>query len=120
MLMTIFGLDIHLFLRVFFAFWLSLAITLATGHKFIAFLHAHQAKGQPIRDDGPQSHLAKKGTPTMGGILILASAFLSTFIFADLQNIFGDERKDEIAAPVFGGFGCSCCDFICNARKSAF
>ncbi len=104
MLMTIFGLDIHLFLRVFFAFWLSLAITLATGHKFIAFLHAHQAKGQPIRDDGPQSHMAKKGTPTMGGILILASAFLSTFIFADLQNIFVWVCLFVMLAYGFAGF----------------
>ena len=40
---------------------------------FIRWLRAKQGKGQPIRADGPQSHLAKRGTPTMGGLLILIS-----------------------------------------------
>lgn len=42
--------------------------------------------GQPIRDDGPQSHLKKSGTPTMGGVLILIAVFLSTLLWADLTN----------------------------------
>jgi phospho-N-acetylmuramoyl-pentapeptide-transferase len=44
--------------------------------------------GQPIRDDGPQTHLDKAGTPTMGGVLILAAVTLSTLLWADLGNRF--------------------------------
>lgn len=53
----------------------------------IDFLRHHQAKGQPIREDGPQSHLlTKKGTPTMGGLLILGSSVLGMLMCADLSN----------------------------------
>ena len=51
----------------------ALLIGLLLGPKFISWLRETQGKGQPIRDDGPQSHLAKRGTPTMGGLLILTS-----------------------------------------------
>ena len=51
----------------------ALLIGLLLGPKFIGWLRVRQGKGQPIRDDGPQSHLAKRGTPTMGGLLILTS-----------------------------------------------
>ena len=46
----------------------SLFLGLLIGPKFIGWLRVRQGKGQPIRDDGPQSHLAKRGTPTMGGL----------------------------------------------------
>lgn len=46
----------------------------------------HQGKGQPIRADGPQTHLAKAGTPTMGGLLILAAMGVSTLLWARLDN----------------------------------
>jgi phospho-N-acetylmuramoyl-pentapeptide-transferase len=50
-------------------------------------LKMRQGKGQPIREDGPQSHLlTKKGTPTMGGFLILLAVSISTFLWADLSN----------------------------------
>lgn len=76
-------------LRGFLAFFTALIIALSFGGKLINFLHAHQSKGQPIREDGPQSHLlTKKGTPTMGGLLILGSSILSTLIFADWHNSF--------------------------------
>lgn len=53
-------------LRSVLAFFTALFLSLACGEKLIGFLHRHQAKGQPIREDGPQSHLlTKKGTPTM-------------------------------------------------------
>jgi UDP-N-acetylmuramyl pentapeptide phosphotransferase/UDP-N-acetylglucosamine-1-phosphate transferase len=52
------------------------------------FLRSKQGKGQPIRDDGPQSHLAKAGTPTMGGLLILSALILSTLLWARLDNPF--------------------------------
>ena len=51
----------------------ALSIGLLLGPWFISWLRAAQGKGQPIRADGPQSHLAKRGTPTMGGLLILIS-----------------------------------------------
>ena len=68
--------------RGFLAFFLALILALSFGGKLINFLHHHQAKGQPIREDGPQSHLlTKKGTPTMGGLLILGS-----YQYADLRR----------------------------------
>src|SRR3546814_3695988 len=48
----------------------ALLIGLVIGPRFIGWLRVRQGKGQPIRDDGPQSHLAKRGTPTMGGLMI--------------------------------------------------
>ena len=47
-----------------------------------------QGKGQPIRADGPQTHLAKRGTPTMGGLMILTSLSLAILIWMDLRNPF--------------------------------
>src|SRR3546814_11916841 len=49
----------------------ALFIGLIIGPRFIGWLRVRQGKGQPIRSDGPQSHLAKRGTPTMGGLMIL-------------------------------------------------
>ncbi len=51
----------------------ALVIGLLFGPWLINYLRVRQRKGQPIRADGPQSHLAKRGTPTMGGLLILAA-----------------------------------------------
>ena len=51
----------------------ALLIGLCIGPRFICWLRVEQGKGQPIRADGPQSHLAKRGTPTMGGLMILIS-----------------------------------------------
>ena len=73
--------------RCFMAFFVALILSLSFGDRLIKFLRAHQKKGQPIRDDGPQSHLlTKKGTPTMGGILILGSSILAMLLCADLTN----------------------------------
>ena len=67
----------------------SLLICLIMGPKFINFMESKQKKGQPIRINGPQSHiLTKKGTPTMGGILILFSLVFSSLIWSDLNNNF--------------------------------
>ncbi|NBX93259.1 MAG: phospho-N-acetylmuramoyl-pentapeptide-transferase [Proteobacteria bacterium] len=63
----------------------SLLICLALGPRFIAMLKGKQY-GQQIRDDGPQSHLKKSGTPTMGGILILLAVTVSTLLWSDLAN----------------------------------
>ena len=63
-------------------------IGLVIGPRFIAMLRVRQGKGQPIREDGPQTHLAKRGTPTMGGLMILISLSLSVLIWMDLSNPF--------------------------------
>ncbi|CAI8303724.1 MAG: Phospho-N-acetylmuramoyl-pentapeptide-transferase [Alphaproteobacteria bacterium UBA4588] len=65
----------------------SLILALMFGDAFIRWLKSHQAEGQPIRSDGPESHiLTKAGTPTMGGLLILACFILSTLLWVPLQN----------------------------------
>ena len=64
----------------------ALAVGLLIGPRFIVMLRARQGKGQPIREDGPQSHLAKRGTPTMGGLMILISLVISMMLWMDLTN----------------------------------
>ncbi len=64
----------------------ALLIGLLLGPKFISWLRVRQGKGQPIRDDGPQTHLSKRGTPTMGGLLILTSVAISVVLWMDLRN----------------------------------
>jgi phospho-N-acetylmuramoyl-pentapeptide-transferase len=65
----------------------SLLISFACGPAFIRFAKKHQKEGQPIRTDGPERHfLEKKGTPTMGGGLLLIALILSTLIWTRLQN----------------------------------
>jgi phospho-N-acetylmuramoyl-pentapeptide-transferase len=59
------------------------------GPTIIAALRVRQGKGQPIRSDGPQSHLlTKKGTPTMGGLMILSGVLVSTVLWANLANYY--------------------------------
>jgi phospho-N-acetylmuramoyl-pentapeptide-transferase len=71
--------------RTFGASITAVFLSMLLGPAFIRFLGKKQMK-QAIRNDGPQSHLSKKGTPTMGGGLILISIFLSTLLWADLSN----------------------------------
>lgn len=79
----------YLTFRTAGAIFTSLFICFVFGQKFIRFLGAHQSKGQPIRDDGPEGHLLnKKGTPTMGGMLILLALLTSTILWADLTNAY--------------------------------
>lgn len=67
----------------------SLLVSFALGPNIIAWLKQRQVNGQPIREDGPQSHLlTKQGTPTMGGFLILLALVSSTLLWADLSNGF--------------------------------
>lgn len=65
----------------------ALIISLYFGPKLIRALQRMQI-GQTVRDDGPESHLSKSGTPTMGGILILASIVSSILLWADLTNSY--------------------------------
>jgi phospho-N-acetylmuramoyl-pentapeptide-transferase len=66
----------------------ALVIGLIIGPRFINMLRVRQGKGQPIREDGPQTHLAKRGTPTMGGLMILISLVISMLLWMDLTNPF--------------------------------
>src|SRR5258707_1974742 len=56
------------------------------GPWIIDHLRIRQGKGQPIRADGPQSHLTKKGTPTMGGLMILSGLVVATLLWANPLN----------------------------------
>jgi len=65
----------------------ALFVTFLFGPRIIRSLRVRQGKGQPIREDGPASHLlTKRGTPTMGGLMILAGLFVGTLLWADLTN----------------------------------
>lgn len=66
----------------------ALTIGMVIGPRFISMLRVRQGKGQPIREDGPKTHLAKKGTPTMGGLMILTALTLSMLLWMDLTNPF--------------------------------
>ena len=66
----------------------ALFLGLLIGPRFIALLRVRQGKGQPIREDGPKTHLAKRGTPTMGGLMILTSLTLSMLLWMNLASPF--------------------------------
>jgi phospho-N-acetylmuramoyl-pentapeptide-transferase len=82
----VFNLFRYLSFRTGGAVATALLLGLVIGPRFIGWLRVRQGKGQPIRDDGPQSHLAKRGTPTMGGLMILTSLMLSLLLWMDLRN----------------------------------
>ncbi len=84
-----FNLFRYITLRSGGALLTSLLISLLIGPWMIKYLKSKQGKGQPIRDDGPTSHMkTKKGTPTMGGFLILISLTSSILLWADLSNAY--------------------------------
>ncbi len=67
----------------------ALIISFLLGPVLIDLLKSRQTRGQPIRSDGPEGHLAsKKGTPTMGGLLILIALTFATVLWADLGNVY--------------------------------
>jgi phospho-N-acetylmuramoyl-pentapeptide-transferase len=68
------------------AFFTALLFGFVFGRPLIDLLRRRQGKGQPIRADGPESHLLKVGTPTMGGLLILSALVVSTLLWARLDN----------------------------------
>ena len=67
------------------AFFTALVFGFLFGRPLINVLRRTQGKGQPIRDDGPESHFAKAGTPTMGGVLILGALLTSSLLWARLD-----------------------------------
>ena len=70
------------------AFLTALLFGFIFGKPLINMLRRTQGKGQPIRTDGPESHFAKAGTPTMGGLLIVGALLTSTLLWARLDNAF--------------------------------
>jgi phospho-N-acetylmuramoyl-pentapeptide-transferase len=70
------------------AIFTALLFVLLFGPGIIDLLRVKQGKGQPIREDGPKSHFSKKGTPTMGGLMILASVSVATLLWSDLANAY--------------------------------
>jgi phospho-N-acetylmuramoyl-pentapeptide-transferase len=70
------------------AFLTALIFGFLFGKPLIAVLRRRQGKGQPIREDGPEGHFVKAGTPTMGGLLIVGALLTSTLLWARLDNPF--------------------------------
>ena len=64
----------------------ALLVAFLFGPAIIRWLKSKQGYGQPIRTDGPQSHLVKQGTPTMGGVMMLLGIGIATLLWADLRN----------------------------------
>ncbi len=89
----------YITLRAVLACLTALVITFMIGPMLIRKLTAYKV-GQAVRDDGPQSHLAKAGTPTMGGALILAAITITVLLWGDLQN-----RLVWVVLCVMLGFG---------------
>lgn len=87
-------------------------LSLLMGPKLIRYLKQYQV-GQAVRDDGPQTHLKKSGTPTMGGVLILASIVCSVLLWGDLSNHF-----IWITLCVMVGFGAI--GFVDDYRKVVY
>ena len=81
-----FNLFRYITFRAGMAFATALIFGFIFGRPLIDLLRRRQGKGQPIRDDGPASHFAKAGTPTMGGLLILSALMFSTLMWARLDN----------------------------------
>ncbi|MEE8531618.1 MAG: phospho-N-acetylmuramoyl-pentapeptide-transferase [Hyphomicrobium sp.] len=70
------------------AIFTALIFVLLFGPGIIDLLRVKQGRGQPIREDGPATHLLKTGTPTMGGLMILAGITVSTLLWANLSNAY--------------------------------
>lgn len=112
----IFNLFQYLTFRTGGAIITALLICFVMGPGMINWLRERQGKGQPIRSDGPQSHLKKQGTPTMGGLMILLSVILSTLLWADITNPYV-----WYAMLVMSGYGAIgfADDFIKLTKKNA-
>ena len=97
--MRAFNVFRYLTLRAVLACMTALVISFVIGPRMIAWL-TRMKIGQSVRDDGPQTHLTKAGTPTMGGALILVAILITTLLWADLEN-----RFVWVALLVTAGFG---------------
>lgn len=84
----VFNLFRYITFRAGGAFLTALIFGFLFGRPLINVLRRKQGKGQPIRDDGPESHFSKAGTPTMGGLLIVGAVVTSSLLWARLDNGF--------------------------------
>lgn len=84
---TGFNVFSYLTMRAILSTLTALLIAIIIGPKMIRWLQ-HMQIGQTVRTDGPESHLSKSGTPTMGGLLILAAIIISVLLWADLTNTY--------------------------------
>jgi phospho-N-acetylmuramoyl-pentapeptide-transferase len=99
--------------RTAMAMLTALLVSFALGPWLIGRLRLFQI-GQEIREEGPKSHQAKRGTPTMGGLLIIAAVVPTTLLWADLRNVFVWIAAASMLA--FGGIG-FLDDYVKVARK---
>jgi phospho-N-acetylmuramoyl-pentapeptide-transferase len=76
----------YLSMRAILGALTALIISFVIGPRMISRLSLNQPAGQPVRTDGPDTHLLKVGTPTMGGVMILTAIVISTLLWADLEN----------------------------------
>ena len=83
---TGFNVFSYLTMRAILGALTALVLSFIIGPKMISRLSMNQLGGQPVRTDGPDTHLLKAGTPTMGGALILTAIVVSTVLWADLEN----------------------------------
>ncbi len=83
-----FNLFRYITFRTGAALFTSALIVFLFGPRMIDSLRVRQGKGQPIRADGPQTHFKKAGTPTMGGLMILAGIVGGSLLWADLSNVY--------------------------------
>ena len=83
---AVFNVFRYITFRSFLAFFIAAIVSIVWGKKFIAYMKLKQF-GQAIREDGPQSHLKKQGTPTLGGIFIIGSV-LASCLFAGNYNSY--------------------------------
>jgi len=75
--------------RTFLALFTAQFVVVAMGSRFIRWMQAKQGKGQPIRAEGIERHVIEKaGTPTMGGVMILAGLLVGTLLWSDLSNVY--------------------------------
>src|SRR5678815_127240 len=88
--------------RTAYATITALLISLFFGGKLIDFLKEWKV-GQQIREEGPQAHQVKRGTPTMGGVLIVGSVLISTLLWARLSSVYAWTAM--IATLLFGAIG---------------
>ena len=112
----IFNLFRYLTFRTGGAVMTALIISFVIGPSMINWLRSKQGKGQPIRADGPEGHMSKVGTPTMGGLMILISVIVSTLLWADLTNEFVWYALLILAG--FGGIGFAD-DYLKLSRRSS-
>jgi phospho-N-acetylmuramoyl-pentapeptide-transferase len=83
---SIFNVFRYITFRSFASFLIATIVSIIWGKAFIAYMERKQF-GQSIREDGPQSHLKKKGTPTLGGVFILGSVFLTSLLAGNLDSV---------------------------------